>query len=131
MKLSKKLVAYNKAKADYSDVRTIVEGLREEIGDIGAIEISSSITITMNSSERQYIYAVGILSNQIAGCKQLGISDEDYTKQLENVIRLNKISNELGDWQVYMRDLELYEHRVYGLLTADELFQVIEYPVKK
>jgi hypothetical protein len=131
MKLSKKLVAYNKAKADYSEVRAVVEGIREVIESIGSIEVSSSITITKDSSERQFIYAVGILSNQVIGCMKLGISRDEYDKQLNNIIQLSRFLKDLKEWQVYMRDLELYEHRIYSLLDNDELFQLIEYPVKK
>ena len=131
MKSSKKLTAYNQAKQDRLEATEIVTNIREKIKELGSIEIGSTITITANSSDKQFIYAVGVLMSQTAGATALGFTESDYAEKLAQVTALWDLRKDLKPWDDYAYALRRYEQEVYALLNDDELFQLLERPVKK
>ena len=78
MKSSKKLTAYKQAKQDRLEATEIVNEIREKIKELGSIEVGSTITITARSSDKQFIYAVGVLMSQTAGATALGFTESYY-----------------------------------------------------
>ena len=131
MKSSKKLVAYKKAQADYKDASAVVDGIREKISKIGSIDISSNLSIDKHSSEKQFLYALGIVSNQAWVCPLLGIPETDNKEKVDQVTALWNLMQELKAWVDYARELRNYEHALEDLLDNDDKFQLLEYPVKK
>lgn len=131
MKSSKKLTAYNQAKQDRSDANEIVTNIREKIKEIGCIVVGSTITVSEDSSDKQFIYAVGVLMSQTAGAVALGFTESDYAEKLAQVTELWNLKKELKPWVDYAFALRRYEQEIYALLSDDELFQLLEYPVKK
>ena len=131
MKSSKKLVAYKKAQADYKDASAVVDEIREKISKIGSIDISSNLSIDKHSSEKQFLYALGIVSNQAWVCPLLGIPETDYKEKVDQVTALWNLMQELKAWVDYARELRNYEHALEDLLDNDDKFQLLEYPVKK
>jgi len=131
MKTSKKLTAYKQAKQDRLEASQIVTDIRKKMTDIGSIEVGSTITINSDSSDKQFVYAVGVLMNQAAGAQVLGFTESDYAEKLVKVIELWNLKKELKPWDNYAYTLRGYEQEVYSLLNDDELFQLLEYPVKK
>jgi hypothetical protein len=131
MKSSKKLTAYKQAKQDRLDATEIVNEIREKIKELGSIEVGSTITITASSSDKQFIYAVGVLMSQTAGATALGFTESDYAERLAQVTALWELRKDLKPWDDYVYALRRYEQEVYALLSDDELFQLLERPVKK
>lgn len=131
MKSSKKLTAYKQAKQDRLEASQIVTDIREKIKEIGSIEVGSTITINADSSDKQFVYAVGVLMNQTAGAEVLGFTESDYAEKLIKVVDLWTLRKELKPWDNYAYALRSYEQEVYSLLSDNELFQLLEYPVKK
>ena len=131
MKSSEKLVAYKKAQADYNDASAVVDGIREEISKIGSIDISSNLTIDRRSSERQFLYALGILGSQIAGCPLLNLPDAGYIEGRDKITALWKLKQEEKAWVDYAGELRVYQYTLEDLLDNDDKFQLLEYPVKK
>lgn len=131
MKSSEKLVAYKKAQAEHKEAIAVVNEMYEEMSKAGSIDISSNLSIDKHSSEKQFLYALGILSNQIAGCPLLNLPDADYIESRDKVTALWKLMQEYRSWQVYARELREYEYALEGLLDNDDRFQLLEYPVKK
>lgn len=131
MKSSKKLTAYKQAKQDRLDASEIVTDIREKIKELGSIEVGSTITISANSSDKQFVYAVGVLMSQTAGAQALGFTESDYAEKLAKVTALWNLNKDLKPWDDYVYALRRYEHEVYALLNDDELFQLLERPVKK
>ena len=131
MKTSKKLTAYKQAKQDRLEASQIVTDIRKKMTDIGSIEVGSTITINSDSSDKQFVYATGVLMNQTAGAQVLGFTESDYAEKLVKVIELWNLKKELKPWDNYAYTLRGYEQEVYSLLNDDELFQLLEYPVKK
>jgi hypothetical protein len=131
MKSSKKLTAYKQAKQDRLEASQIVTDIREKIKEIGSIEVGSTITINDDSSDKQFVYAVGVLMNQTAGAELLGFTESDYAEKLAKVTALWNLNKDLKPWHDYAFALRRYEQEVYALLNDDELFQLLERPVKK
>ena len=131
MKSSKKLTAYKQAKQDRLEASEIVTDIREKIKEIGSIEVGSTITINADSSDKQFVYAVGVLMNQTAGATALGFTESDYAEKLVQVTALWNLKKDLKPWDDYAYALRRYEQEVYALLNDDELFQLLERPVKK
>ena len=131
MKSSKKLVAYKKAQADYKDASVVVDGIREEMDKVGSIGVVSNVTIDLHSSEKQFVYALGILGNQIAGCTLLDLPVDLYIERRDKITALWKLIQEWKAWVDYAKELRNYEHALEDLLDSDDRFQLLEYPVKK
>ena len=131
MKSSEKLVAYKKAQAEHREAITVVNEMYEEMSKAGSINISSNLSIDKHSSQYQFLYALGILSNQIAGCPLLNLPDAEYIEKRDKVTALWKLMQEYRSWQVYAGELREYEYALEDLLDDDDRFQLLEYPVKK
>jgi hypothetical protein len=131
MKTSKKLTAYKQANQDRLEASQIVTDIRKKMTDIGSIEVGSTITINSDSSDKQFVYAVGVLMNQTAGAQVLGFTEIDYAEKLVQVTALWELRKDLKSWDDYVCALRRYEHEIYALLSDDELFQLLERPVKK
>jgi hypothetical protein len=131
MKTSKKLTAYKQAKQDRLEATEIVNEIREKIKELGSIEVGSTITINSDSSDKQFVYAVGVLMNQTAGAQVLGFTESDYAEKLAQVTALWELRKDLKPWNDYVYALRRYEQEVYALLSDNELFQLLERPVKK
>ena len=130
MKITK-LNSYKQAMSDLGTIKTVVEGFGDIIREIGSIEISSSLTIMKNSSDKQYIYAISILNGQIKACKELGIDPEEYVKTRKTVITLRDTVKDFNEWQKFGTELMHYAAEVENLLSNEEKFSLLEYPVKK
>ena len=130
MKITK-LNSYKQAMSDLTTIKTVVEGLADRIRHIGSIEISSSLTIMKNSSDKQFVYAISVLNGQIKACKDLGINPEEYVKTKTTVITFRDTVKEFGEWQKFGTELMRYAAEVEDLLTDEEKFSLLEYPVKK
>ena len=126
-----KLNSYKQAMSDLGTIKTVVEGFGDIIREIGSIEISSSLTIMKNSSDKQYIYAISILNGQIKACKELGIDPEEYVKTRKTVITLRDTVKDFNEWQKFGTELMHYAAEVENLLSNEEKFSLLEYPVKK
>lgn len=130
MKITK-LNSYKQAMSDLGSIKTVVEGLGDIIREIGSIEISQALTIMKNSSDKQYIYAISILNGQIKACKELGINPEQYVKTKKTVITLRDTVKDFIEWQSFAMEMMHYVAEVEDLLSDEEKFSLLEYPVKK
>ena len=131
MKNSKKLVAFKQSETDFNYASDVIDGIRKEISNIGSIDISTNLTLDKRSSERQFLYALGILGNQIAGCPLLNLPDAEYIEKRDSITTLWKLKYEEKAWVDYAAELRVYYSRLEDLLDNDEKFQMMEYPVKK
>lgn len=131
MKSSEKLVTYKKAQADYNDAIAVVDEIHWKMELIGSISISSGLSIDRYSSEKQFLYALGILNNQIAGCPLLNLPDAEYIEKRDSITTLWELIQEWKSWTVYAGELREYQSALEGLLDSDDRFQLLEYPVKK
>ena len=120
--------AYKQVVKDVDFANTQVTMLKDRIQEIGCVAVGSTVTLTSDSSDKQYVYGIGILNSQIATCKELGIEDKIYTEIKTLAVELRSVSKELKEWQDYLKELERYKAEVYKLLSDDEKFKLLEYP---
>lgn len=130
MKTSKKLNAYVQAKADYEFAMETVRSIEEKFKEIGSIVIGSTITVDRKSSDKQFIYAMGLLTSQVNACQELGIPSGEYLELRESVSTLYQLIKEYKPWEDYAREIYRYKREVYAMLNDDELFTLLEYPAK-
>ena len=127
----KKLEAYKIAKKEFNVVSEEVVFLENELDEIKRIEVSSSLSIDRNSSELQFIYAIGIINQQIATCKELDIDSKPREEMKKACIHIRNLVKEHKAWDDYENELCTYVNQVYKLLTEEEKFSLLEYPKKK
>jgi hypothetical protein len=130
MKTMTKSKAYKQVITDVDFAKEQVELFADRIQEIGHIHVGNTLTLTSDSSDKQYVFAIGVLNSQIASCKELGIEDTNYVETKELVINLRVVTKELKDWNTYLRELEKYKTEVYKLLSDDEKFELLDYPKK-
>ena len=130
MKKLNKSQAYTQVVTDINFANEQVELFANRINELGSIPVSTSITINSNSSDKQYVFAIGILNSQIASCKELGLDETSYTETKGQVINLRVVTKEYQDWNNYLAELNRYKADVYRLLSDDEKFELLEYPKK-
>jgi hypothetical protein len=130
MKSSKKLTAYKKALADIADTRLILDGISDKLGETGEIYISSNVILQPNSSDKQYIFALGVLNSQIHASKELGIDSKELDERKAVLLSNRTLWKEREEWNQYHFELTHYIHDLKKLLSDDDKFQLLEYPQK-
>ena len=126
----KKLKAFKNAVEDYKSAKEIVESISAQILEIGNLTISSSLNINGSSTDKQYIFAIGLLTNQMIACNELGLPDTDYRELKAKVQLLHHLRKELKPWQDYTDELAYYKRRVYDLLSDSERFELLDKPTR-
>jgi hypothetical protein len=127
----KKLIAYKKAVKELETMGENRDAIRKEIDEIKSIEISSSLTVNYSSSDKQFVFAMGLLNSQIASCAELGLESTEYTEKKEKVLKICKLAKELREIDAHISNLLHYKSDVYQLLSKTELFALKVYPVKE
>ncbi len=125
-----KLEVYSASITDLSFAKEYLSTLRAELDAIDTIQVNSSISINAGSSDKQYVYAISILNNQILACKELGIDSQEYEDMKASVLHIKNTTALYRDWQKYVAELYDYTQAVHKLLSNDELFSLLQAPVK-
>lgn len=125
-----KLQSYSASVADLEFAKEYLSTLRAELDAIDTIQVNSSINIHAGSSDKQYVYAISILNNQILACKELGIDPKEYEDDKVSVLHIKSTVAVCRDWQKYVAELYDYTQTVHKLLSNDELFSLLQTPVK-
>ena len=125
---SEKLNALIKAQAEREDATAILDNLYAKIKGVDYVVVGSTITITRTSSEKQFLYALGILNNTIASCKQLNVSDKEYVESRDRIVNLWNLSKEYNEWCIYSAELGNYVDSIKRLLTNEDKFHLLNYP---
>jgi len=126
----KTLDGYKNATVELNAVEEIIKVIDNELLSIGKIEVSASVTVSVNGSEAQFVYGVGILNSQITACKELGLSAESKEEIKNKVILLWTLYKERKEWLRFAYELEEFKNEAYNLLTDKEKFSLLKYPVK-
>ena len=126
----KKLDAYKQAKADLEFANEMCSKLKGELNAIPAVSFGNSISISASSSDKQYVYAIGILNNQINACKELGVDSKDYEESKATILKLRLVDADYTAWNDYQYELSKYKSNLHNLLDKDDLFELLEVPVK-
>lgn len=125
-----KLESYINTLADLAFAKEQASTLRNELDAIDTIQVNSSISINANSSDKQYVYAISILNNQILACEELGIDPKEYQDNKVLVLTIKNTVALCRDWQKYSVELYEYSQAIHKLLSNDELFSLLKTPVK-
>ena len=125
-----KLDAYKQAKADLEFANEMCAKLKEVLDAIPKINVGNTISISADSSDKQYIYAISVLNNQINACKELGLDPKEFEESKANAIQLRSVSADRKAWSEYSSDLYVYMQKVHSLLDKNDLFRLLEAPVK-
>ena len=125
-----KLESYINTLADLAFAKEQVSTLRNELDAIDTIQINSNINIHAGSSDKQYVYAISILNNQMLACKELGIDPKEYEDDKASVLHIKSTVALCRDWQKYSVELYEYSQAIHKLLSNDELFSLLKTPVK-
>jgi hypothetical protein len=126
----KKLEAYKQATADLEFAKEMCSQLMESLTSIPEINVNNSISINMHSSDKQYVFAIGVLNSQINASKELGMDSKDYEESKATVLKLRLVRNDYTAWQSYLHELGTYKRELHNLLDKDDLFQLLEAPIK-
>ena len=122
---------YKKALVDLEEATEIYNTISSHILEMGTrIEVTNSVAITSNSSELQYVYAIGVLNSQISACKELGLDTKDREEMKLKIFIFRNLINELDQWSQFKYDLLQYANDVLKLLTDKEKFSLLSYPTK-
>ena len=127
----KKLQAYTQSLNDLNFAKETISEMLEKVHAIGNLTISSTVTLKVDSSDIQFIYAIGILNSQIIACKELGIDTLSRIKTKEDCKDLRILSKTLSDWREFRDELRNYNNEVFELLDEKERFSLLKYPTIK
>ena len=128
-----KLEAYKQVCADVQTAREICNELDDRINKIGTVRPSFNVLVERNSSDKQFVYGLGILMSQETAGIELGFSESElqsFKDKKANLIELRKLVQELRAWDTYWTELRDYKYQLEELLTDEERFSLLEYPAK-
>ena len=130
-KVITKLDAYKQSITDYEFAISQHKLLKEEITTIGNIIINNTFSIDAYSSERQFLFAIGVTKSNIDACNDLGVDPTDFQERLETIKRLFQLGKEASQWWLFKEELSQYKYNLEKLLSNDDKFALMEYPTKK
>ena len=128
-----KLEAYKQVCADVQTAREICNELDDRINKIGTVRPSFNVLVERNSSDKQFVYGLGILMSQETAGIELGFSESElqsFKDKKANLIELRKLVQELRAWDTYWTELRDYKYQLEKILTDEERFSLLEYPAK-
>jgi hypothetical protein len=129
----KKLEAYKQVCADVETAREICREMDKSLYQLGTIHVASNISIDRGSSDKQFIYGLGLLMSQETAAVELKFGESElqsFRDKKANLIKLRELTQDLRNWQKYWSELEEYKDRLEELLTDKEKFSLLEYPAK-
>jgi hypothetical protein len=129
----KKLEAYKQVCTDVQTAKEICNELDNSINKIGTVRPSFNVLVERNSSDKQFVYGLGILMSQETAGIELGFSESElqsFKDKKANLIELRKLVQELRAWDTYWTELRDYKYQLEKILTDEEKFSLLEYPAK-
>lgn len=126
----KKLHAFQQSKADFNTAIEILTGISAQVKELGTLQISSSLSLSEHSSDKQFIFGIGLLNSQLNACNELGLPDIEYRELKNKVQLLYTLKNEFTPWHKYAEELDLYSRKVYNLLSDSERFELLDKPTR-
>lgn len=130
-KVITKLDAYKQSITDYEFTISQHKLCKEEITTIGTIIINNNYTVDGCSSERQFLFAIGVTKSNIDACIDLGVNPNDFQEKLETIKKLFQLQKEKSQWWLFKDELSTYKYNLEKLLTDEDKFALLEYPTKK
>lgn len=128
--IMKKLHAFQQSKADFNTAIEILTGISAQVKELGTLQISSSLSLSEHSSDKQFIFGIGLLNSQLNACNELGLPDIEYRELKNKVQLLYTLKNEFTPWHKYAEELDLYSRKVYNLLSDSERFELLDKPTR-
>lgn len=128
--IMKTLKLFKQATEDLTFARNTVEELHDKIEAIGSLDVSASVHINAISSDKQFIFAIGILNSQITASKELGLDSAPIEQMKVNALELRTLGKSLREWTEYVHELENYKNNLYRLLDTKERVALLEAPKK-
>lgn len=126
----KKLNAYKQACADVETAEVICEELNVKLKELGTINVNNSISLEYHSSDKQFVYALGVLNSQIEASKELGMDCEELEKKKSSLFDMRAVSTDIKVWGKYFLELRRYKDGIERLLSDTERFLLLVYPTK-
>lgn len=126
----KKLNAYKQACADVETAEVICEELNVKLKELGTINVNNSISVEYHSSDKQFVYALGVLNSQIEASKELGMDSEELEKKKSSLFEMRTVSTDVKVWLQYFMELRRYKDGIERLLSDTEKFLLLVYPTK-
>jgi hypothetical protein len=122
----KKIVKeYTKCLEQIAEFNKQIETYRKEISDIGSIDVSANTILHANSTDKSFIYGLGIVRSQIDSCALLGIPSEEYNQKFNNIILLHRAKTELNEMLLQKCKLQIKETDLWDIMSSDDKFPFI------
>ena len=122
----KKIVKeYTKCLEQIAEFTKEIETHRKEIADISSIEVSANTILHANSTDKSFIYGLGIVRSQIDSCALLGIPTEEYYQKFNNIILLHRAKTELNEMLLQKCKLQMKETELWDLMSSDDKFPFV------
>ena len=125
-----KLETFVQSKQDLDFAFSETKKLDDVLDNLNPIVIGSNITCTSSSSAKQFAYGLGILNAQISAYEELGMPNSEPHEKKEALLAMFKIRQEHDAWRTYRNELQTYCCELRKLLSKEELFELLEKPVK-
>ena len=97
-----------------------------------SIKVNKLTIVPGESTLSQFLFAVGILTSQIAAAKLLGEKEEAITlkEKLELIVTCKFQKEEYDEWYEYHNELYDAKKQLFNLLSNEEKASLIELPAK-
>ncbi|NBX72997.1 MAG: hypothetical protein EBQ89_01725 [Alphaproteobacteria bacterium] len=122
----KKIVKeYTKCLEQIAESKKQIETHQKQIADIGRIDVSPNNILHANSTDKSFIYGLGIVRSQIDSCTLLGIPSEEYNQKFNNIILLHRTKTELNEMLLQKCKLQIKETELWDLMSSDDKFPFV------
>lgn len=122
----KKIVReYKKCLEKIAEFSIQIETHQKQISDIGTIDVSANTILHANSTDKSFIYGLGIVRSQIDSCFLLGIPSEEYHQKFNNIIELHRAKTQLNELLLQKCKVQIKETELWDIMSSDDKFPFI------
>jgi hypothetical protein len=73
-----------------------------------------------NSTDKSFIYGLGIVRSQIDSCALLGIPSEEYYQKFNNIILLHRAKTELNEMLLQKCKLQIKKAELWDIMSSED-----------
>jgi len=127
--MTKRVKAFKQAMNDCETANSTIDAINKKLGEYNDIVISPSLTIRPDSTDKQYLFGLGVLNSKMTASQELGLPCEDVVKDKEQILAMHKLNKELIEWKTYKAELNEYKKAIEATLTKLDKFCMLKTPV--
>ena len=124
-----KLEQYNQSILDIDTCKKQIDEISSKIDKKRNVQLGQ-LMVNFYSTDKQFVFGIGVLSSRIKASEELGITDSESKEDKDFLLSMFKLKKDVKAWEEYLLELNIYSYTMHDLLSNDEKASLLKYPSK-